>query len=218
MDDLIAGFRTMPTFAQVGMIFFALMVLVMLFGPGFGHRRVAARFAELAKACNASLTPGEDKFAASFEVERDSRRFTVRRMLRDSTSGPSYRGPRGHLLICETPLAPGAWAHYNVDIAEKGSLPPVGSRPFVSGDAAFDRRFKAWEDGTPVRSGWLDAAVRNAVTAFFDATPLSGSLWVREGRLQYVAVAPKGIDAPALDRVLGALAMVAQAFERVAES
>ncbi len=115
-------------------------------------------------------------------VHRDGRRFTVRRELRDATSGPSYRGPRGHLLMCETPLAHSRWERHGVDIAEEGSLPPIGAAPFITGDATFDRRFTAWQDGEPVREGWLDATVRSAVTAFFDAAPLSGSLWVRAGR------------------------------------
>ena len=99
--------------------------------------------------------------------------------------GNSYRGPRGHLLICETPIAGSRWQHHGVDISEQGSLPLMGMGPFRTGDAAFDRRFTAWQDGVPVREGWLDAATRGAVAAFFDTTPLSGSLWVRAGMLQY---------------------------------
>lgn len=118
--------------------------------------------------------------------------------------------------MCETPLAHSRWERHGVDIAEEGSLPPIGAAPFITGDATFDRRFTAWQDGEPVREGWLDATVRSAVTAFFDAAPLSGSLWVRAGVLQYVAVAPKGVDAAALADVLRAQSAVALAFERTA--
>jgi len=103
-----------------------------------------------------------------------------------------------------------------VDIAKESSLTPLGSMPFKTGDATFEKRFTAWQTGVPVRSGWLAAATRAAVTAFFDTTPLSGSLWVRERLLQYVTVAPKGMDASALDQGPHAQAAVALAFERTA--
>ncbi len=216
MNEMVTGLLAMPGWVQAFMAFFALMVVVMLFGPGFRHRRVAKQFAELAAASGATITPGHDKFSDSFVVERDGRRFTVRRELRDATSGPSYRGPRGYLMYCETPLAGSRWAHHDVDIAEEGSLPPVGSVPFRTGDATFDKRFTAYQSGELGRDGWVDPAVRGAVTAFFDTTPLSGSLWVRAGTLQYVTVAPKGMDATTLAHVLRDLSAVALAFERSA--
>ncbi|MEP7216011.1 MAG: hypothetical protein ABI782_07130 [Anaerolineaceae bacterium] len=118
------------------------------------------------------------------------------------------------MLICETPLAGGAWEQHGVDIAEDGGLPLIGSRPVKTGVAAFDQRFTVWEDGAPMRAGWLDAPARVAVTALFDSTPLSGSLWVRGGRMQYVAVAPKGVDGETLAKVLHTESVVGFAFER----
>lgn len=215
-DDVVAAVLAAPTWAQIGMAFFALTFVVMVVEPRLLHRRVAARFAALAAASGATVTPGSDQFTESFEVDRAGRRFTVRRELRETTRGSSYRGPRGHLLICATPLSSSRWQGHGVDIAEGGALPFFGSRPFVTGDVVFDKRFTAWQDGEPVRSGWLDAPTRDAVTAFFDGAPLSGSLWVQGGMLEYVAGAPKGMDATALNKALHAQSAVAHAFERTA--
>jgi len=215
-SEAVEGFLALPVWVQWFLGFFALTFIVMLRQAHWVNARVSKRFNALAAASDATVIPGTDKFSASFELERDGRRFTLRRELRDSTSSRTWRGPRGQLLYAETPLAHDSWARHGVDIAEEGSLAPLGSMPFKTGDASFDKRFTAWQSGVPVRSGWLDASTRAAVTAFFDTTPLSGSLWVREGLLQYVTVAPKGMDASALDQVLHAQAAVAQAFESTA--
>ncbi len=214
LDEFVAGVAAMPLWAQIGMGWFVLCVAVMFAEPIVRLRRVARRFASLAAASGSAVTPGHDKFTASFDVDCAGRRFTVRRELREGSS--RYRGPRGHLLVCETPLTGTPWQRHDVDIANEGSLPARGMFPFRTGDAAFDQRFTAWQGGQPVRPGWLDAATRNAVSAFFDAAPTKGSLWVRAGMLQYLAVVPKGMGPDNLATVLRTLAMVAQVFERTA--
>ncbi|HSV54696.1 MAG TPA: hypothetical protein VLJ57_21410 [Burkholderiaceae bacterium] len=217
MDEFVAGWLALPTWVQYFLAYIFLIFIMMLAQPMWRQRRVSERFAALAQALGATVTPGADKSIASFEIEREGRRFTLRRELRDAPrSNSTYRGPRGDLLFCETPLAGDNWKRHGVDIAEEAALPLMSMRPFKTGDAAFDNRFTAWQDGVPVRSGWLDSAPRGAVTAFFDTTPLSGALWVREGLLQYVGDAPKGMAPAALEDVLRAQCAVALAFERSA--
>lgn len=215
LDEFMAGWVAMPFWAQVGVGWFVLAVIVMFAEPMWRLRRVTRRFAALAEACGATVVPGYDKYTASFDMTRDGRLFTVRRELREGMSR-GYRGPRGHLLVCETPLAQ-AWRDHQLDIANEGAVAGANMRPFKTGDAGFDQRFTAWQGGQVVRPGWLDAATRAAVSAFFDVAPVKGSLWVQQGLLQYGAVAPKGVSAEALDAALRSLGQVAQAFERTAD-
>ena len=218
MQDLLAALQAAPFWAQVGMAFFALTFLAMVIEPQVGHRRARRRFAALAAARGAAITPGYDAFAASFAIADAGRSFTVTRELRVGSRSTSYRGPRGHLLIVETPLAGSRWTSHGVDIAQRGSLAKALSSPMKSGDTVFDDRFTVWQDGVPVRDGWLDEAARRAVTALFDLPALAGdgTLWVQEGRLQFLCDRPKAIDDAALTALVAALASVAAQFERTA--
>lgn len=215
-QEFIAGWLAMPAWAQAGVTLFVATFLAMIFVPIFEHRRALARFAGLAKAAGATMVPATDELEDSFELDRGARHFRIRRGFHDSKSR-TWRGPRGHLLICETQLGRDAWKRHGVDISSGGSQPPLDGRAFWTGDGAFDARFTTWETGTPVREAWLDAPTRATVMALFAATPFSGTLWVRDGMLQQVLVVPKGTDAPTLDRLLRALATVAMAFERTAD-
>ena len=87
---------------------------------------------------------------------------------------------------------------------------------FVIGDPDFDARFAVWQDGVPVREGWLDAPTRAAVTAFFDGPGVAGPVWAQEGRLTYVAVPPARLDEPKLTAILRRQAALASALERTA--
>jgi len=218
MQDLLAGLQAAPFWAQMAMAFFALMVLVMAIEPQVGHRRARRRFAALAAARGATITPGHDAFAASFSLAHAGRSFAVKRELRGGPRGSSYRGPRGHLLIVETPLAGSRWTSHGVDIAQRGSLAKVLTSPMKTGDTVFDDRFTVWQDGVPVREGWLDQPARSAVTAVFDLPAIAGdgTLWVQEGRLQFLSDRPGSIDDAALASLVAAVATVAAQFERTA--
>ena len=162
-QELSTGFLAMPFWAQVGMAFFALMFVVMVVSPGVTRRRHAARLAVLASAAGASTTR-RDEFTEWFTTEVEGRRFEVRRELRSSGRGSSYRGPTGHLLVTSTPLAGSRWEVYQIEILP-GRLPKFfGPPPLATGDSAFDGRFMLRQDRVPVRDGWLDQPTRAAVT------------------------------------------------------
>ena len=135
------------------------------------------------------------------------------------TRNSSYRGPTGHVLTVATPLAGSHWSTHQADIEKAHPIITriTGVKLSTTGDEAFDNRFQVVEDGLPVRTGWLDAATRAAITQFLNAVPLEGPLRVREGTLQYVMGHPwKGLDGAALKSLLARHAALATAFERTA--
>lgn len=203
MRDAIDGFLAAPLWAQLAMALFALTFVAMIVGPKVTQLRHRRRFAILAQARGARVTPGHDVFTASFQLEHGGRTFTVRRELRSRGGGASYRGPRGHLLVIETPLSSSRWKLHGIDVAQRGALARLGSSPLRTGDAAFDARFTVWQDGVPVRDGWLDATTRAAFSALFDLPALSGggTVWVQEGMLQCIHDTPEALD----DAGLGAI-------------
>lgn len=218
MDEFVAGWQALPRWTQYFLGFFALVFVMFFAEPMWRQRRVSRRFALLAQALGAPVMPGADRSVASFTLERGGRAFTVRRELRDAPrSNSNSRGPRGHLLFCETPLAGEGWRAHEANIAEDAALPLRGMWAVKTGDVTFDARFDVWQGGVPVRDGWLDAVPRQAVATFFDATPLSGALWTRDGLLQYVGDAPKGLEPAELEEVLRAQCLVAEALEQTAQ-
>jgi len=66
LNETFAGILALPGWVQGFLAFFVACVLVMVFGPGFTHRRVARQFAALATASGATVTPGADKLSGSF--------------------------------------------------------------------------------------------------------------------------------------------------------
>lgn len=217
MQDVVAGFLAAPLWAQIGIVVFALMFVVMIVGPRIRHRRFAAKFAALAAAAGATPTR-RDAFTEQFTTEVDGRPFEVRRELRVRGRGAySYRGPTGHLLITSTPLSGSRWELHQVDITP-GRVPSLfGGPALTTGDSTFDGRFVVMEDGVPVRDGWLDAPTRAAVTAFFDTPPASGPVWVQEQQVRHLAVEPwAGVDHGALLGLLRRQAVLATALERTA--
>ena len=214
-QEFSAGLQAMPFWAQVGVGFFVFTFLVMLISPGVTRRRHAAKLAELAAAARATTTR-RDGFTEWFTVEVEGRRFEVRRELRSTGRGSSYRGPSGHLLITSTPLSGSRWGVYQVEILQ-GRLPKfLGPPPLATGDAAFDGRFMLKQDGVPVRDGWLDQATRAAVTAFVDTPWANGRLWVQEQHLQHLMSPWVGVDHESLVRLLRQQAALATALERTA--
>lgn len=216
MDELIVGIRELPGWVQGCLAFFVFALFVMLFETSVRNRGVARRFAALAASRQATVRPGDDAYSASFEVTADGRPLTVRREMRSTGGGGSYRGPRGFLTLVEAPLAGSRWAMHNVDVAERGTLARLGSTPMKTGDATFDRRFTVWQDGLVVRDGWLDAPTREAFTALFDVPSMTdaGTVWVTEGRLQCFHDTPKTLDAARFDTWLSRVATLAAALER----
>ena len=214
MDEAIAGFLVMPLWAQIGLGFFALTFLVMVFGPGFERRRYAAKLSALAAAAGATTTR-RDEFTEWFTIDVDGRPFEVRRELRMRNS--SYRGPTGQLLVTSTPLSGSRWEMHQIDIVP-GRVPKIFRRPTVSsGDAKFDERFVVIQDGVPVRDNWLDAPTRAAIITFFDAPAATGPVWVHDRQLQHIAGDEWArLDLAALKGLLRQQAMLASALERTA--
>jgi hypothetical protein len=219
MQEAIDGFLVMPGWAQAGVSLFALTFLAMLVMPGVENRRHRKRFAALAEARGVRAVRGPDEFSDSFSLEHAGRPFTVRREMRSSSRGSSYRGPRGHLVVVETSLSGGRWKMHGVDVAQRGALARMlGVAAFRSGDAVFDERFTVWQDGVPVRDGWLDAPTRAAFTAFFDLPSVGreGTVWVLEGVLQYINDTPAKLDAAGLSAIVERQAALAAALETTA--
>ena len=214
-QEFSAGVQAMPFWAQVGVGFFVFTFLVMLVSPGVTRRRHVAQLAALASAARATTT-SRDAFTEWFTVEVDGRRFEVRRELRSSGRGSSYRGPTGHLLVTSTPLAGSRWEVCQIEILP-GRLPRFfGPPPLATGDATFDGRFILRQDGVPVRDGWLDQSTRAAVTAFFDTPWANGRIWVQERQLQHMMSPWIGVDHESLVRLLRQQAALAAALERTA--
>ncbi len=214
-QELLPAFQAMPFWAQIGVGFFVFTFLVMVVSPGVTRRRHAARLAALASAAGATTT-SRDAFTEWFTVEVEGRRFEVRRELRSSGRGSSYRGPSGHLLITSTAIAGSRWEVYQIEVL-LGRLPTFfGPLPLATGDAAFDGRFMLRQDGVPVRAGWLDQPTRAAVTAFFDTPWVNGRVWVQEGQLQHLMSPWVGVDHESLMRLLRQQAALATALERTA--
>lgn len=218
MQELVNELLTMPRWVQVAMALFVFTFVWSMAAPRRDHRRARERFRALAQSHHAAVSPGHDEFAESFGIEHLSRSLTIRRELRAAFRGSSYRGPLGHLLIVETPLAGNRWQQHGVDIVERTGLARALPSPTRSGDGTFDARFVLRQDGVPVREGWLDASTRAAVSAFFDlpAVGTEGRLWVQEGRLQYLCDTPDRMDAAGLTAVLGPYVALATALERTA--
>jgi hypothetical protein len=218
MDDAVAAVLAAPLWAQIAMALFAATFVVMMVQPRLKRRKVAAVLADLARAAGAPTTRG-DEFTEWFTMTVEGRPFEVRREFhsRGGRSGSSYRGPTGHLLVTSTPLAGSRWELHQVDITP-GQVPTFfGGPPLPTGDATFDGRFVVMQDGVPVRDGWLDAPTRAAVTAFFDLLAATGPVWVRQQRLQHLAVETwTALDLPGLTALLRQQAALATALERTA--
>lgn len=217
MQDLVAGFLAAPLWAQIGMAFFAVMLLVMLVEPRLKQRKYTAALAALAAAAGAPTTR-RDQFTEWFTLEVEGRRFEVRREYRVRGRGTSsYRGPTGHLLVTSTPLAGSRWQTHQIDIVPGRVLSFFGGSRFQTGDAAFDGRFVVRQDGVPVRDGWLDTPTRTAVTAFFDQPAATGPIWVQDQQLQHIADATwHTLDLAALTALRRRQAELATALERTA--
>jgi len=214
MDEAIAGFLVMPLWAQIGLGFFALTFVVMVFGPGVERRRYAGKLSALAAAAGAPTTR-RDEFTEWFTITVEGRAFEVRRELRVRNS--SYRGPTGQLLVTSTPLSGSRWELHAISIVP-GRVPTFFRQPALStGDARFDERFVVIEDGGPVRERWLDASTRAAITTFFDAPAATGPVWVQERQLQHIAGDEWAkLDLAGLKGLLRQQAMLATALERAA--
>ena len=218
MQEAIDGFLIMPGWAQAALAFFVFTFVVMIVGPKVSQRRARQHFAALAEKRHARIEPGHDVFMASFSVEQAGRSFTVQRELRSSARGGRIRGPQGHLIVIKTPLNNSRWEMHGVDIAQRGALARLGGTAVRSGDAVFDQRFTVWQDGMLVREDWLDGRTRAAFTAFFDLPSVAGAgtVWVQEGRLQYIDDAPGKLDDAGLTPILEQQAALATALEATA--
>jgi hypothetical protein len=214
MQDAIAGFVEAPLWAQGAMVFFAVIAVLMVFGPSVAKRRFRRKFNAIAHALGTQPRGKDWPYTASHQV--DGRTFTLTHDYRGSGKGSSYRGPRGYLLTVSTPLAGSGWGMHQVDVMKVGGrLSRLIQRGTPTGDAEFDARFAVVEDGLPVRHRWLDADTRRALAAFFDIAPLDGTLWIREGVLSFIMCDPwTGLDGAAIERLLQQHATLAQALEQ----
>jgi hypothetical protein len=215
MEELIAGLQAAPPWAQVAMALFAMTFVVMLVRPGLKNQKFRRHFDELARGLNAEPRTATT-WPITFATEQAERQFELRYDVRHGSSRSTYRGPTGSLLITATRLAGTRWDMHQADIAPvTGWLGRLASSNSPTGDSDFDERFRVRQDGLPPREGWLDHETRRAITQFFEDTPLPGLLWIRQGDLQFIMQDPwRGIDAPALRRLLARQAVLASALER----
>jgi hypothetical protein len=216
MQDAIAGFQSAPPWAQVGMVLFALLAVVMLVGPSVRRRTFRRHFDAIVRGLGQE-SPARGGVPAACQLTVEDRAFDIRYEIRLGGGGSTYRGPRGDLLITSTRMAGSRWAMHMIDIALLGGpLARLVSNRRATGDAAFDGRFAVVEDGLPVREGWLDAATRQEVARFFDGVP-PGLIWIRDGELQYLIPNPwTGLDGPVIRALLQRQAILASALERTA--
>lgn len=216
MQDAIAGFQAAPFWAQVAMVCFAAMAVYMLFESTLRKRQHRNRFNGIAREVGAE--PRGRDWPFTFSTRSNDRTFTVTHDFRGG-SGSSYRGPRGYLLTTSTRLAGSRWGLHQIDVKRVPKfLSGLVSRKRPTGDAGFDSRFIVVEEGLPVREGWLNADTRSAIASFLADAPLDGTVWIREGELQYIMAAPwKGIDGPAIRALLQRQAVLASALERAAD-
>lgn len=107
---------------------------------------------------------------------------------------------------------------HQVDIRTVGRLGAwLARRTSPTGDADFDARFLVIEDGLPAREQWLDAATRTAIAQFFDAVPVPGVVWIREGELTFTIEPPwKGVDGAALRSLMERQGTLVSALDRTA--
>ncbi len=218
MQEAINEFFLMPWYALFGLTMFALIFLAMIIEPRVKHRAARKRFAALAEARHKRIVKGPDEFTDSFSIEEGGRTFTVRREFRSRAGTSAYRGPTGHLIVVATPLANERWTLHGVDIAQRGTIARWGTTPFKTGDATFDKRFIAWQDGIPVRDSWLDAPTRATFTALYDLPSVAGegTVWVQEGVLQFICDRPKKLTAEGLTAIISRLGDMATALEKTA--
>ncbi len=214
MQEASDAFREMPGWVQAFLALFVLTFLWALISPWLTRRRVRDHFAKLARSLHTNARPGQNQFEASFPMRHNGREFTVRRELRLSPRGSSYRGPRGHVLVIETPLSGSRWKMHNVDVAPRRALARLGIRPVPTGDDEFDARLTVWQDGVPVRDNWLDEATRTALSRFFALPSVgrAGTVWAQEGNLLYEN--PKAIEKEGLTTIVAEQAALAAALEK----
>jgi hypothetical protein len=216
MQDAINEFLAAPVWAQVAMVFFAVMAAVMFVEPAIRRRKFRARYDAIARGIGAEPPGGDFPFKVSTTV--DGRAFDVTHDHRSSRNAGMYRGPYGFLLSTSTRLTGSRWATNQVDVTKVGKILSglVGSMA-ASGDPEFDARFMVMEDGTPVRGGWLNADSRLALASFLDNVPPRGSLRIRDGALHYIMADPwEGLDAPVVQALLRRQAVLAAALEHAA--
>ena len=216
MEDLVAGFQAAPLWAQIGMVFFAVMAVVMVGEPAVKKRRFRRQFDEIARTAGAAPSVSTDWPMTSL-VRLADRPFEIRYDIRQGSGrGSSQRGPHGFLLTTATRLTGTAWPMHQVEIAPVDrwlSKLMGGTRP--TGDPDFDGRFMVTQEGVPVRGGWLDGDTRQAILGFFDAAPRPGLVWIQDGELQFIMQDPwTGLDGQAIRGVLERQAVLASALER----
>lgn len=217
MTEFIDALRVAPLWEQTLVAVLVAAVVAITVAPSIRRRRARLAFEQLAEQCRVTVVP-VDSVTAAFELNVAGRRFEVRRDWRSrafSEGSNSYRGPIGHMLVTSTPLAGSRWELHQVDVATLATSVRRAS-DLLTGDEAFDARFRVRQDGVPVRDGWLDAATRAAVTRLFETPGVTGPVWVQGRSLQVLRPEPwTGLESQsALTRVLEAQAALAAALER----
>lgn len=217
MQDAIVAFQSAPLWAQIGMVLFAAMALVAVIEPSVRRRKYRRQFDAIARGLGQQPPAGRG-LPATFSVSVDGRAFEITHDLRSTSKGSSYRGPSGHLLITATQLAGKRWSMHQVDISKLGKLGSwLVSGKKLTGDADFDARFLVVEDGLPAREGWLDATIRTELARFLDQAPVSGPIWIRDGKLLFTMPDKwTGVDGQALRALLQRQGALASALDRTA--
>lgn len=218
VTNFLDAFLEAPLWARILVPILVFAALASAVDKPWRRRRARDAFARLARAVQQPVTT-IDWVTETFPLEAGRRPFDVRREWHSRHSGggvSSYRGPLGHVLVSSTPLAGSRWELHQVDIALMTMAARRSGDP-ISGDAAFDARFRVRQDGVPVRDAWLDEPTRAAVTTLFDVPGVTGPVWVQGQRLHVLRQEPWfDLDAASLIRALDAQAALAAALERTA--
>lgn len=217
MQDAIAGFQSAPFWAQIAIVLFATMAVVMFVEPSLKRRKFRRKFDAIARGLG-QQPPVKRGWPMTCSLRVDDRAFQVTHDFRTTSKGSSYRGPSGYLLITSTRLASERWSMHQVDVLTLGRIGSwFLSDKRLTGDTDFDARFVVRQDGLPVREAWLDADTRAAFARFLDAAPRPGVIWIREGELQFTMQDPwTGLDGPVLQELMRRQGALAAALDRTA--
>jgi hypothetical protein len=214
--DFVAAFTAAPVWAQVAMVVFAILSVMVLTAPARQRREFGGKFEQLARGAGAPTSRGRTPWPESFTVTIDGRVIEVVHDYRSRGGGGSVRGPSGHVLMFRTPLRSPRWEVHGIEI-QPGVPGWLRSGAVSSGDAAFDARFYVRQDGVPVREGWLDPLTADAITAVYNVAHADGPTWVSAQQLVHVVPPPwEYVAATTLRQQLRALAGLASALERTA--
>ncbi len=214
--DIVTEVAAAPVWAQVAMVVFAILSVMVITAPARQRREFGGKFEQLARGAGVAIARGRTRWPESFALTIDGRTLEVVHDYRSRGGGGSVRGPSGHVLMLRTSLRSPRWEVHGIEI-QPGVPAWLRSGAVSSGDAAFDARFYVRQDGVPVREGWLDPMTTDAVATFYNVAHADGPTWVSAQQLVHVVPPPwEYVLTTSLRQQLRALAGLASALERTA--